>query len=100
MLAVFEHIEPRKIGALVSEVRRILKLRGIFVLTIPVWWTDRILKILAKVHLISAVGVVDHKDTYSPKKVKNIMKMSGFEIGNIETGYFEAFMNIWVKAIK
>ena len=100
MLAVFEHVEPAKIPTLVSEVQRILKLDGIFVLTIPVWWTDLILKGLAKINLISMMGVEDHKGTYSRKKITNIMKLNGFETSKIQTGYFEIFMNIWVRIKK
>lgn len=100
MLAVFEHVEPAEISTLVSEVQRILKLDGIFVLTIPVWWTDLILKGLAKLNLVSMMGVEDHKSTYSRKKITNIMKLNGFETSKIQTGYFEIFMNIWIRIEK
>ena len=100
MLAVFEHVEPAEISTLVSEVQRILKLNGIFVLTIPVWWSDFILKGLAKLNLVSMMGVEDHKSTYSRKKITNIMKLNGFETSKIQTGYFEIFMNIWIRIEK
>ena len=100
MLAVFEHIEKERIGGLVSEVRRILKPNGVFILVVPVWWTDPILKGFAKIGLLSKIEIEDHKDVYSPKQIKNILAKGHFKIDKIETGYFEMFMNIWVRATK
>ncbi|MCP5104139.1 MAG: class I SAM-dependent methyltransferase [bacterium] len=98
MLAVFEHIETDHIRRLVSEIRRILKKGGIYILTTPAGWTDRLLRFLAAIKLVSAVEIEDHKDTYSHKKIKGILVDGGFPNENIQLGHFELFMNIWGTA--
>ncbi|MCP5049006.1 MAG: class I SAM-dependent methyltransferase [bacterium] len=100
MLAVFEHIEVAHIRGLVSEIRRTLKGGGMFFLTTPSGWTDRLLRFMARLKLVSAVEIEDHKDIYSHRKVREILQDGGFETGKISLGHFELFMNIWGKAVK
>ena len=100
MLAVFEHIEPGRIRRLAAEILRTLKTGGVFIMTIPAGWTDWLLRLLARLKLVSAVEIGDHKDTYSPKKITRILEECGFRRENITLGYFELFMNIWVQARK
>jgi len=98
MLAVFEHIEPRHLERLLAEIRRLLKPGGCYVMTTPAGWTDRLLRIMARLKLVSAVEIEDHKDTYSHKKVRRLLEAGGFQNKNIRLGHFELFMNIWGKA--
>ena len=100
MLAVFEHIETNRIRHLVSEIHRLLKPGGVYVLTTPAGWTDRLLRFMACLKLVSAVEIEDHKDTYTHGKVTGILEDGGFKRENITLGYFEMFMNIWGKAVK
>jgi SAM-dependent methyltransferase len=100
MLAVFEHIETFHIRPLVSETRRVLKEDGVFVLTTPAGWTDRLLRFMARLKLVSPVEIEDHKDTYSHRKIAAILQDGGFEEEKITLGHFELFMNIWGKAVK
>ena len=98
MLAVFEHIEPTRLVATLREVYRVLKPGGSYILTTPAAWTDRLLGILARLRLVSKEEIEEHKDTYSHRKIIQLLKASGFSDGNIQCGYFEAYMNLWLKA--
>ncbi|UCH96101.1 MAG: class I SAM-dependent methyltransferase [Candidatus Aminicenantes bacterium] len=100
MLAVFEHIDRTHIGRLVSEIHRVLKKGGLFIITTPAPWTDRLLRLLARLKLVSPVEIRDHKDTYSHKKIIRILEGSGFKKENITLGYFEMLMNTWGKIKK
>jgi SAM-dependent methyltransferase len=100
MLAVFEHIEPDRVRRLTAEILRTLKTGGVFIMTTPAGWTDWLLRLSARLKLVSAVEIDDHKDTYSHKKITGILEDCGFRRENITLGYFELFMNIWVQARK
>lgn len=100
MLAVFEHIEPANLVSTLKEVNRVLKPEGVYIMTTPAAWTDRLLKLLAKLKLVSKEEIDEHKDTYSHGKIIDLLKGAGFDEGKIQCGYFEAYLNLWVKAGK
>jgi SAM-dependent methyltransferase len=100
MLAVFEHIEPKVLPGILEEIHRILKRGGMFILTTPACWTDGILRVMAKLNLVSPVEIEEHKDAYSPKKIYHLLTSTSFAADKIKHGYFEVFMNIWVTAEK
>jgi len=100
MLAVFEHIEPVYLVRTLEEVYRVTKPGGSYILTTPAAWTERLLKILASLRLVSREEIGEHKDTYSHKKIVGLLKQAGFRGRDIHYGYFEAFMNLWVKVHK
>lgn len=96
MLAVFEHLEPSRLVGVLKEIKRVLKSDGIFILTTPAAWTDRLLRFMAKLRLISAEEINEHQDAYTQSSIISCLEMAGFERGKITCGYFEFFMNIWV----
>ncbi|MBP7528442.1 MAG: class I SAM-dependent methyltransferase [Syntrophorhabdaceae bacterium] len=100
MLAVLEHMEPRKVLRIFQEIERILKPGGVFIITTPAKWTKGLLKYLARINMVSAVEIEEHKAAYSRKQVVAILKEAGFHRSSIRSGYFELFMNIWVRAKK
>lgn len=100
MLAVFEHIDPRNLIDILGEIHRVFKKGGMFFLTTPSSWTDKLLRAMAGLKLVSSTEIEEHKDTYTPSKIISLMVKTGFNEGNIECGYFELFMNIWIKATK
>ena len=100
MLAVLEHIEPAYLVRTLEEVYRVTKPGGSYILTTPAAWTDSLLKILASVRLVSHEEIGEHKDTYSHKKIVGLLKQAGFREMDIQYRYFEAFMNLCVKALK
>jgi SAM-dependent methyltransferase len=100
MLAVFEHIEPRDLRPLITDIQRVLKPGGIYILTTPAFWTDKLLRTLAKLHLVSPVEIEEHKDAYSTSRIAAILEESNFSSSGIRLGYFELGMNIWGCARK
>jgi 2-polyprenyl-3-methyl-5-hydroxy-6-metoxy-1,4-benzoquinol methylase len=100
MLAVLEHIEPEKLTRSLAEVRRVLKPGGLYVLTTPARWTDRLLRQMSKLGLVSPDEINDHKDTYDHNKIVSVLAKAKFKETNITCGYFELFMNLWATATK
>ena len=100
MLAVFEHIEPARLVGTLREIHRVLRPGGSYILTTPAAWTDRLLRIMARLGLVSKEEIEEHKDTYNHGKIIRLLKAAGFSDENIQCGYFEAYMNLWLKAGK
>jgi hypothetical protein len=50
--------------------------------------------------LISREEREEHKDSYSPEKIFEILRKGNFPGGTLRYGYFEMFANIWVTATK
>ncbi|MEW6682868.1 MAG: class I SAM-dependent methyltransferase [Nitrospirota bacterium] len=98
MLAVFEHVEPRRLPTLLGEVYRVLRPGGIFILTTPAAWTDYLLKTMAKLRLVSPVEIEDHKDTYTHSKIAEYLEASNFRREKSQFGYFEFRMNLWASS--
>jgi SAM-dependent methyltransferase len=95
MLAVFEHLSPDRIANVLNEIHRVLRKNGICIITIPAGWTDRLLRILAKLKLISSDEINEHKDTYNFSKIDFLFKNSNFKFG-----HFEMFMNMYFSIVK
>jgi len=100
MLAVFEHIEPAHLVKILREIRRVLKPGGIYIMTTPASWVDKILRLMAKLRLVSSIEIQEHKDTYTPSKISEILQEANFSKDNLCFGYFEMFMSIWATATK
>jgi predicted SAM-dependent methyltransferase len=100
MLAVFEHIEPGQLVELVKEIYRVLKPGGEYIITTPPKWTNELLKLLSLVGIVSKEEIEEHKKIYSPEEIRKILMQTGFDQNQIQVGYFEMGMNIWVKAVK
>ncbi|MFH0923807.1 MAG: class I SAM-dependent methyltransferase [Candidatus Falkowbacteria bacterium] len=100
VLAVFEHIKPQKIPAMLREIYRILKPGGICILTTPSIWAVLPLKIMAKIRLVSSTELAEHKYTYKPLEIAAIFEKTPFCKKNLQFGYFEFGMNIWITARK
>ncbi len=100
MLAVFEHIDPKRLVHLVAEIKRLLKPGGVYILTTPAAWTEGLLRLLARLHVVDPVLVAEHKDAYSHAKISAILQRGGFSSDRIRLGYFELFLNVWAVARK
>jgi len=100
MLAVFEHIEPKRLPTLLGEIYRVLRPGGLFVLTTPAAWTDHLLKTMAKIRLVSPIEIEDHKDTYTHSKIARYLEASNFRNEKSKFGYFEFYMNIWAASVR
>lgn len=100
MLAVFEHIEHDKLNFVLTEIRRVLKKDGIFIITTPAPWSDKLLHVMARTGLISKEEIHEHKHNLSKQKIEGILVEAGFKKRNIRSGFFEIYMNMWLTAIK
>lgn len=100
MLAVFEHIDPDKLIDIARNIHRVLKPGGLFVMTTPASWTDGLLRLMARAGLVSREEIEEHKDTYSPGKIVEILRKGNFRSGMLRYGHFQMFANIWVTATK
>lgn len=100
MLAVFEHIEQHQLPQALSEVRRILKPGGVFILTTPCPWADKLLRFMALFHIVSQEGMNEHKGAYSHRDLAEYLSRGGFDKNKMKFGYFELFLNSWAMARK
>lgn len=100
LLAVIEHIDPKKVLNILREINRILKNDGMLIITTPAAWTDGLLKLLAKLNIVSKEEIDEHKDVYTHSKVETLLLQTGFNKDNMSCGYFELYMNIWASAKK
>ncbi|MBU1147625.1 MAG: class I SAM-dependent methyltransferase [Candidatus Omnitrophica bacterium] len=100
MLAVLEHIDPVVLSERIKEIYRILKPKGSFIITTPALWTVPILSVMSRLKLISPTEIKEHKILYSLSDILGVFTKSGFYHEKIASGYFELFMNIWLRAEK
>jgi hypothetical protein len=69
-------------------------------MTTPAAWTDSLLRLLATLGIVSQEEIQEHKGTYSHKEIKKLLVQAGFSEDRVQSGYFEAFMNLWVSVLK
>lgn len=100
MLAVFEHIDGNKLIPVLKEIRRILKKEGLYIITTPAPWSDKLLHQMSKVGLISSEEIHEHKTHHTKSKIEEMLRISGFKDEKIKSGYFEIYMNMWFTAVK
>ena len=74
MLAVIEHLNPEKVVSVMTEVQRVLKKGGILVMTTPMPWTDKLLKLLAKFNLVSSEEIDEHKAAYNMTRISTLFR--------------------------
>ncbi len=100
MLAVFEHIDDDKLISVLKEIQRVLKKGGLFIITTPAPWSDKLLHQMAKFGLISSEEIHEHKTHHSKLKIENLLIRTGFKMKNVKSGYFEIYMNMWFTVNK
>lgn len=99
-LAVIEHLEPDRLKPLFSEVHRILKPGGVYILTTPAPWTDGLLRFMARLQLVSPTEIDEHKGVYDRTSIFAMLVTAGFREERLRGGYFELGLNFWTVAIK
>ena len=100
MLAVFEHLDKNKLNFVLGEVRRVLKKDGVFVITTPSPWADKLLHQMARVGLISSEEIHEHKHNLSHHTIREFLLEAGFSSKNITNGFFELSFNMWFRSQK
>lgn len=98
MLAVFEHLDYKKLNFVLKEIRRVLKREGILVMTTPAPWSDIILKNMARLSLVSKEELHEHKHNLNSFIIREYLAQAGFK--KIDSGYFELGLNMWFSAKK
>lgn len=100
MLAVFEHVRHDKLKNVLSESFRVVGENGLFVITTPSPWSDKLLHGLARIGLISAEEIHEHKHNLTSRVIKDLLVDCGFKREKINNGYFELGFNMWFVAKK
>ncbi len=100
MLAVFEHIEHDKLSFVLSEIKRVLRKDGVFIITTPAPWADKLLHFMANFGLISSEEIHEHKHNHPKAKIEDMLRNVGFEKNKVRSGFFELGLNMWFIAIK
>lgn len=98
MLAVAEHLDPGALERLLVEAHRALAPGGRLVLTTPAARADRLLRLLARLRLVSPEEIDEHKYAYTPGLLGWYFGRAGFEMRGIAIGHFELGMNLWATA--
>lgn len=98
LLSVIEHLEPASVPPLFAQIRRVLAPGGLFVCVTPPPFSDRVLRVLAALRLLSPEEINEHKAFYGRAELAMLMEEAGF--AGVRTGRFELGMNQWVTGIR
>ena len=99
-LAFLEHLEPESLPSLLCEARRVLKPGGQFVATTPHAFADGVLRVLARVNLVSREEIEEHKSRFRRGRLRELFRGAGFAPEKIAISGFQLGMNILMTAEK
>ena len=100
MLAVAEHLNPLSLISLFQEANRVLVPGGVLAITTPAAWSNEILKVMARLSLVSKEEIDEHVFAYTLPLLGWSFGRAGFEMAKIKFGYFELWLNLWAVAEK
>lgn len=98
LLAVAEHIHPDSLTAILREAHRTLRPGGRVVLTTPTARADGLLKLMARLGLVSAEEINEHVYGYSLPLLGWQLGRAGFDMARVHFGTFELGLNLWAMA--
>lgn len=98
MLAVVEHLDPTSLELLFADIRRALRPGGRLVVTTPASWSDGLLKLMARLRLVSAEEIDEHVFAYTQPLLGWYFGRAGFARDRVRFGYFEGGLNLWATA--
>ena len=100
MLAVVEHLDPASLTTLFGEARRVLRPGGCVILTTPSARADGLLRLLARLGLVSKEEIDEHAFAYILPLLGWYFGRAGFSMDKVRFGYFEFMLNMWATAEK
>ena len=100
LLAVIEHLNPISLVELLNECYRVLSSGGVMILTTPSAWSDGLLKLMAKLSLVSEEEINEHVFAYTLPLIGWYFGKAGFKMTKLKFGYFEMMLNMWALAQK
>ena len=100
MLAVVEHLSPTSLVSLFKDVHRTLEPNGKLIITTPAAWSDGLLRIFARLRLVSKEEIDEHVFVYTLPLLGWYFGKAGFEMGKVKFGYFELHLNLWATAAR
>lgn len=100
LLAVVEHLNPTSMASLFTETYRVLQPGGVVIMTTPAAWSDGLLKLMARIGLVSAEEIHEHVFAYTLPLLGWYFGRGGFEMTKVNFGYFELMLNMWAVARK
>lgn len=98
MLAVVEHLDPASLVVLFGEAHRVLQPGGLLFVTTPAGWSDGLLRVMARVGLVSAEEINEHKFAYTLPLLGWYFGKANFDMNRMRFGYFECGLNMWATA--
>jgi len=100
MLAFIEHLGTKQLERILKVSYSLLKKDGVLIITTPASWSNIPLKIMAKLRLVSPEEIHEHKNLYSLQELNNSLIKANFKQRDVQSGYFEFFLNLWCCAKK
>jgi SAM-dependent methyltransferase len=100
LLAVVEHLNPTSMAILFGETHRVLRPGGMVIMTTPAAWSDGLLKLMARLSLVSAEEIHEHAFAYTLPLIGWHFGQAGFAMDRVRFGYFEFMLNMWATARK
>lgn len=100
LLAVIEHIDPDKLVVLFADIYRVLQPGGRVILTTPAAWSNGLLRLMARLNLVSKAEIDDHVYVYTLPLIGWYFGRAGFAMEKVRFGYFEFGLNLWATAEK
>lgn len=98
MLAVVEHLDPDILTELFRDSYRVLEPGGRLILTTPAAWSDSLLRLMARLSLVSSEEIEEHTFSYTLPLLGWCFGRAGFSMHRVKFGYFEFFLNMWAVA--
>ena len=92
------HSDVKDLVELLRESRRVLAPEGMVLLTTPAAWSDRLLKAMARVRLVSKEEIDEHVYAYTLPLLGWYFGTAGFQMDRLRFGYFELGLNMWATA--
>jgi SAM-dependent methyltransferase len=100
LLAVAEHLNPSSLVLVLNEAHRTLKPGGMLILTTPSAWSDGLLRLMARLRLVSHEEISEHVFAYTLPLLGWYFGKADFEMDKVRFGYFEFMLNMWAVAVR